>query len=121
MSECSTQTWDSSIFKTALKVKSEFRGITSADVPARYKPVGKEEIPGQADFLRWANMPHISYSATPDSLYDMELLRKSMQNDKCFAESMVAQQATAGVQYPRAFYIGLAAGGLAILYTLVRG
>ena len=115
MSECSTQTWDSSIFKSALKVTSEFQ---ERDIPARYKDVNAS---GRSDYLRWANMPRISYSASPDSLYDMEKLRKAMQDDKCFAEGVVAQQSVMGVTYPPAFYWGLAAGGLALLFTFVRG
>lgn len=118
MSECSNQTWDSSIFKNALKVQSEFKGEKSADVPDRYK---EPNASGRSDFLRWANMPKISYSATPDSLYNMKKLKKAMQDDKCLAEAVVTQQAGAGVKYPPAFFWGLAAGGLALVFTFVRG
>ena len=118
MSECELQTWNNSIFKQALKVQSTFRGPASSDVPERYK---QPNTSGRDDFLVWANMPHITYSAQPETLYDMEKLRGLMRDDRCFAEGVVSQQSTAGVIYPKTFYLGLFAGGLALVYSIARG
>lgn len=110
--------WDRPIFEQAMRkdVKSKFLGPNSTDVPARFKDGG----PGTADFLSWAAMPEISYSAAPNTLYDMEKLRKLLENNDCYVQSVVDAQVAAGVVYPRSFYVGLLMGGTAILYTLFR-
>jgi len=109
--------WQTPLLAKAAKRKSTFRGENSSDMPTRYK---KGTAPGRSDFLVWARMPVISYSSSPDSLYDMEKLRKSLENSECFNRDLIEQQAAAGISYPTPFYLGLVAAGAAVLYSLTR-
>jgi hypothetical protein len=91
-----------------------------------FKPKGNtpqafaEGKAGHSDFLVWASLPKMTYSASPESLYDMKKVKQLMENSECFTQEEIDRQAKAGVEYPRTFYIGLAMGGLAVLYTLFR-
>jgi hypothetical protein len=105
--------WQKSIFSSAQKVKSTFNEKT--DTPRRFKG---GLVPGKTDFLTWANLPVMPYSASPSSLYDLPKLQREMQKNDCFVQAAVEKQAAAGIKYPPTFYAGLALGAFAILYSL---
>lgn len=110
--------WSQEILLAARRAKtaSTFRGPTSIDTPPRFR----DGAPGSANFLAWAALPEMTYSADPDTLYNFKKLSKSMENSDCYAKNVVQQQSTAGVVYPQSFYVGLMLAGTAVLYSLVR-
>lgn len=109
--------WQQNIFQSVSRTRSEFKGPESSDVPTRFK---NEDAEGRTDFLRWANLPQITYAASPNSLYNMQALRKKLADNPCFVKETVAAEATAGVSYPTSFFVGLVLGGGALIFSLTR-
>lgn len=117
--DCADPNWAQKIFESTSKVQSTFRGPDSSDVPVRFK--GSGVIAGKTDFLAWASLPEITYSANPETLYNLKKLEKKLSESECFVKKTVDAQEKIGVTYPTSFYIGLAAGGAAIVYALISG
>lgn len=111
------------VFAPAAKVKSRFLGPTdtfgqnTADVPSRFAAA---DSPGRSAFIAWANMPEITYSADPNTLYNMQKLGESFRSNECVVNNAIAAQQMEGIKYPTSFYVGIGLGSLAVLYALIR-
>ena len=115
MSNCDGN-WRRAIFDAASKKRTNFRGENSSDMPSRFR--GSGIVIGKEDFLAWANLPEISYSANPSTLYDLPKLERLLGSNPCFVEDTINAQKDKGITYPPTFYLGLGAAGVAILFTL---
>ncbi len=102
------------IFKKNAKVKSGYRG----DVDALKVYRGEGNIPGKTTYVTWANLPRISYSAKPETLYNMTQLEKDLAKEPCFLKSTVEENQNAPIQYPKTFYAGIAVALFAVLYSV---
>lgn len=111
--------WNQTLLEKARRtnIKSNFRGENSSDVPSHFQSKSAE---GRSNFIAWAKLPKITYSAAPETLYDLDKLQQLFATSECFVKERVDAQAQAGVTYPKSFYFGLLMGGGAILYTLFR-
>lgn len=118
MSQCGP-TWSTNIFKKAQRpsVSSKFRGPDSHDVPSWAREPGS---PGRSDFLMWAQLPRMTYSADPDKLYDFQKLRTLLENSECYVQDVVERERSSPVLYPKSFYVGLALAGGAVLFSVFR-
>jgi len=108
-------------WKIALLEKAKRPGTKSTfnagrDIPYRF---AQKTAPGRSAFLAWAQMPTITYSAAPDTLYDMKKLDQLLAGSECYNKSMIEEQNNK-VVYPKAFYAGLLLAGGAVVLSLVR-
>jgi len=108
--------WETELLLRAQRAatKSPFR--EPSDIPTRFKERG---TPGRSDFLVWAKMPEITYSASPTTLYNMAVLRRELARSECYVEKLVESQSTK-VSYSPLFYGGLVLAGSSVLFSLIR-
>ena len=114
--ELNCERWLPELLESARRagVTSNYRGLNS-QIPFHLRD---PNAGGRVDFELWAQMPEVSYSATPESIYKMNVLRKGFNNNPCHVKDVVEQQAAHGVTYPPTFYVGLILAGIAVVYSL---